>query len=71
MLISFFRYHASRQDLNWVFTTIYPQFLDFFTELNLPGLNIEKAMNEVFSIHNKLRVKQKWGFLSPLVNRFS
>jgi len=66
-----FRYHVSRQDLNWVFSTLYPQFHDFFTELNLPGLNIEKAMNEVFSIHMKQSVKQKWGFLSPIVNRFS
>jgi glycosyltransferase involved in cell wall biosynthesis len=66
-----FRYHVSRRDLNWVFTSLYPQFHEFFTDLNLPGLNIEKAMNEVFSIHMKQRVKQKWGFLSPLVNRFS
>jgi hypothetical protein len=28
-------------------------------------------MSVVFSIHNKLRNKQKWGLLSPLVNRIS
>jgi len=66
-----FRYHVSKHDLKWVFTNLYPQFHDFFTELNLPGLNIEDTMNEVFSIHIKQRVKQKWGFLSPFVNRLS
>jgi glycosyltransferase involved in cell wall biosynthesis len=66
-----FRYYVSKDDLKWVFKNIYPQFHDFFTELNLPGLNIEDTMKEVFSIHIKQRVKQKWGFLSPFVNRFS
>ena len=66
-----FRYHVSKIDLKWVFEILYPQFLAFFKELNLPDLDINKTMKEVFSIHNKILNKQKWGFLSPLVNRIS
>jgi glycosyltransferase involved in cell wall biosynthesis len=66
-----FRYHVSKEDLTWVFKSLHPQFLAFFQELSLPGINIKDTMKEVFSIHNKIRNKQKWGFLSPLVNRIS
>jgi glycosyltransferase involved in cell wall biosynthesis len=66
-----FRYHVSKDDLKWVFETLHPQFLSFFTQLSLPGLDINKTMKEVFSIHNKIQIKQQWGFLSPLVNRIS
>ncbi len=66
-----FRYHVSKEDLKWVFETLHPQFLAFFQVLKLPGLDINDTMREVFSIHNKIRNKQKWGFLSPLVNRIS
>ena len=66
-----FRYHVSKDDLNWVFETLYPQYFDFFQELRLPELNIKDSMREVFSIHTKIRNKQRWGFLSPLINRFS
>jgi hypothetical protein len=66
-----FRYHVSKEDLKWVFETLHPQFLAFFQELKLPGLDINDTMSVVFSIHNKLRNKQKWGLLSPLVNRIS
>ncbi len=66
-----FRYHVSKENLNWVFESLHPKFLAFFQELKLPGLDINDTMSEVFSIHNKVRNKQKWGFLSPLVNRIS
>jgi glycosyltransferase involved in cell wall biosynthesis len=66
-----FRYYISKDDLTWIFETLHPQFLSFFTQLSLPGLDINKTMNQVFSIHNKIRNKQKWGFISPLVNRIS
>ncbi len=66
-----FRYHVSKEDLIWVFETLHPQFFAFFQELRLPGLDINDTMKEVFSIHNKIRNKQKWGFLSPLVNKIS
>jgi glycosyltransferase involved in cell wall biosynthesis len=66
-----FRYNISKEDLNWVFVNLHPQFLAFFQELSLPGLDVNDTMKEVFSVHNKIRNKQKWGFLSPLVNRIS
>jgi glycosyltransferase involved in cell wall biosynthesis len=66
-----FRYHVSKDDLKWVFETLHAQFLSFFTQLSLPGLDINKTMKEVFSIHNKIRNKKKCGFFSPLVNRIS
>jgi glycosyltransferase involved in cell wall biosynthesis len=66
-----FRYYVSKNDLNWVFETLYPQYFDFFQELRLPGLNIKHSMKEVFSIHTKIRNKQKWGLFSFLVNRIS
>lgn len=66
-----FRYHVSKEDLNWVFETLHPQFFVFFQELNLPELDIKDTMKEVFSIHYKIRNKYKWGILSPLVNRIS
>ncbi len=66
-----FRYHVSKEDLKWVFETLHPQFLAFFHELKLPGLDINDTMSVVFSIHNKIRNKQKWGLFSTLVNRIS
>lgn len=66
-----FRYHVSKEDLNWVFETLHPQFFAFFQELSLPELDINNIMKEVFSIHYKIRNKHKWGIFSPLVNRIS
>lgn len=65
-----FRYHVSKENLNWVFETLHPQFLAFFQELRLPGLDINDTMKEVFSNHTKIRNKQRCGLISPLVNRF-
>jgi hypothetical protein len=34
-------------------------------------LDNKKAFAAVFSIHHKLMIRKEWGFLSPLINRFS
>lgn len=64
-----FRYNTSSKDLDWVFGVLRPRFKKFIDELNLEGVNKKDALNEIFSIHKKIRIKQKWGFLSPLINR--
>lgn len=66
-----FRYQFSKNGLNLVLNNLYPKYLEFFQELNLPGLDIKEAMNEVFSIHLKQQIKYKWGFLSPIINFLS
>ena len=63
-----FRYSTSSKDLDWIFGVLRPRFKKFIDELNLEGVNKKDALNEIFSIHNKIRIKQKWGFLSPLIN---
>jgi hypothetical protein len=64
-----FRYYNSKKDIDWVFYVLKPRFQKFLNEINLEGINKKEALNEIFAIHNKIRNKQKWGFLSPLVNR--
>ena len=66
-----FRYNISKSDVKWVFLEVYPRFNDFFNQLDVSGLDKEKAISEVFSIHQKKSVRFKWGFLSPIVNRLS
>ena len=66
-----FRYNISKSDVKWLFLEIYPRFNDFFNQLDVSGLDKEKAFSEVFSIHQKKLVRFKWGFLSPIVNRLS
>ena len=66
-----FRYSTTSKDLEWVFGVLRPRFKKFLDELNLEGVNKKDALNDIFSIHNKIRIKQKWGFLSPLINRIS
>lgn len=66
-----FRYNISKSDVKWVFQELYPRFTDFFNQLDITGLDKEKALSEVFSLHKKKLVRFKWGFLSPLVNRLS
>jgi glycosyltransferase involved in cell wall biosynthesis len=66
-----FRYNTSSKDLDWIFSVLRPRFKKFIDDLNLEGVNKEYALNEIFSIHNKIRIKQKCGFLSPLINRIS
>ena len=66
-----FRYNTSPKDLEWVFGHLRPRFKKFIDELNLEGVNKKDALNVIFSIHSKIRVKQKWGFLAPLINRIS
>jgi hypothetical protein len=66
-----FRYNTSSKDLEWVFSVLQPRFVIFLDKINLEGINKKQALNEIFSIHTKIRNKQRWGFLSPLVNRFS
>jgi hypothetical protein len=62
-------YNISKSDVKWVFLKLYPRFKDFFNQLDVSGLDKEKALSEVFSIHQKKLVRLKWGFLSPIVNR--
>lgn len=64
-----FRYSTTSKDLEWVFGVLRPRFKKFIDELNLEGVNKKDALNYIFSIHNRIRIKQKWGFLSPLINR--
>lgn len=66
-----FRYNISKSDVKWVFLEVYPRFNDFFNQLDVSGLDTEKALSEVFSIHQKKLVRFKWGFISPIVNRLS
>jgi hypothetical protein len=66
-----FRYYNSKKDMDWVFYVLKPRFQKFLNKINLEGINKKEALNEIFAIHNKIRNKQKWGFLSPLVNRLS
>jgi glycosyltransferase involved in cell wall biosynthesis len=66
-----FRYFITSKDLDWIFGVLRPRFKKFIDELNLEGVNKKDALNNIFSIHNKIRIKQKWGILSPLINRIS
>jgi hypothetical protein len=66
-----FRYNTSSKDIEWIFSILKPRFEFFLDKVNLNGLNKQFVLNEIFYVHNKIRIKQKWGFLSPLVNRIS
>lgn len=66
-----FRYNISKSDVKWVFQELYPRFTDFFNQLDVSGLDKEKALSELFSLHKKKLVRFKWGFLSSIVNRLS
>jgi len=66
-----FRYQVSKKDIDWVFETLYPRFYEFIDAINLEGLDKNILINEIFSVYKKKRIKHQWGFLSPLINRFS
>jgi glycosyltransferase involved in cell wall biosynthesis len=66
-----FRYNTSSKDLDWVFGVIRPRFKKFIDILNLKGIDKEHALSEIFAIHNKIRFKKSFGFLSPLINQIS
>jgi glycosyltransferase involved in cell wall biosynthesis len=66
-----FRYQVSKKDIDWIFNILHPLFSNFIDNINIQGLNKTLLMNEIFSVHKKKRVKQKWRFLSPLINRIA
>jgi hypothetical protein len=66
-----FRYQVSNEDLKWIKDELMPLFRLFFEKLAWQNLDNKKAFAAVFSIHHKLMIRKKWGFLSPLINRFT
>jgi glycosyltransferase involved in cell wall biosynthesis len=66
-----FRYQVSNEDLKWIKVELMPLFLLFFEKLAWQNLDNKKAFAAVFSIHHTLIIRKKWGFISPLINRFN
>ncbi len=66
-----FRYKISKNDINYVFEVLYPRFTQFFTGLDFSESDQKSIMSEIFSVHTKLQIRHKWGFLSPVINRFN
>jgi glycosyltransferase involved in cell wall biosynthesis len=66
-----FRYQVANEDLIWIQDELMPLFGLFFKKLAWQNLDNKKAFSAVFSIHHKLMIRKKWGFISPLINRFN
>jgi glycosyltransferase involved in cell wall biosynthesis len=66
-----FRYQVSNEDLKWIKDELMPLFRLFLEKLAWQNLDNKKAFTAVFSIHHKLIIRKKWGFVSPLINRFN
>jgi glycosyltransferase involved in cell wall biosynthesis len=66
-----FRYQVANEDLKWIKDELMPLFRLFFEKLAWQNLDNKKAFAAVFSIHHKLMIRKKWGFLSPLINQLS
>ncbi len=66
-----FRYQVANEDLIWIKEELMPLFGLFFEKLAWQDLDNKKAFAAVFSIHHKLMIRKKWGFVSPLINQFS
>jgi hypothetical protein len=66
-----FRYQVANEDLIWIQDELMPLFGLFFKKLAWQNLDNKKAFSAVFSIHHKLMIRKKWGFMSPLINRFN
>jgi glycosyltransferase involved in cell wall biosynthesis len=66
-----FRYHVSKSDVNYAFEVLYPRFTQFLTGLNFSDSDQKVILSEIFSVHTKLHIRYKWGFLSPFINRFN
>ena len=66
-----FRYKVSKNDINYVFEVLYPRFTQFFTGLDFSESDQKAILSEIFSVHTKLQISHKWGFLSPVINRFN
>lgn len=66
-----FRYKVSKNDVNYVFEVLYPRFTQFFTGLDFSESDQKAILSEIFSVHTKLQIRHKWGFLSPVINRFN
>jgi glycosyltransferase involved in cell wall biosynthesis len=65
-----FRYHVSRNDIKYAFEVLYPRFTQFLAELDFSDSDQKAILSELFSVHTKLQIRYKWGFLSPVINRF-
>ncbi len=66
-----FRYHVSINDIKYAFEVLYPRFSQFLTELDFSVYDQKAILSEIFSVHTKLQIRYKWGFLSPVINRFN
>jgi glycosyltransferase involved in cell wall biosynthesis len=66
-----FRYQVANEDLKWIKDELMPLFRLFFEKLAWQNLDRKKAFSAVFSIHHKLLIRKRWGFVSPLINRFN
>jgi glycosyltransferase involved in cell wall biosynthesis len=66
-----FRYQVANEDLKWIKDELIPLFGLFFEKLAWQNLDNKKAFAAVFSIHHTLIIRKKWGFISPLINRFN
>jgi glycosyltransferase involved in cell wall biosynthesis len=66
-----FRYHVTDEDLMWIINELMPMFSVFFEKLAWQGLDSQKAHATVFSIHQKLINRKKWGIVAPLINQLS
>jgi len=64
-----FRYRYSNEDINWVLRDIYPYFTDFFVRLDYK-MSLQKAcVKKVFMRHLKVKNKQSYGILTPIINK--
>jgi len=66
-----FRYNVSRNDIKYAFEVLYPRFSQFLTGLDFSDSDQKAILSEIFSVHTKLHIRYKWGFLSPVINRFN
>jgi glycosyltransferase involved in cell wall biosynthesis len=66
-----FRYNVSRNDIKYAFEVLYPRFSQFLTGLDFSDSDQKAILSEIFSVHTKLQIRYKWGFLSPFINRFN
>lgn len=66
-----FRYYYTSDDLIWVEQELMPLFKQFIALLPLAEHDKKNALSHIFYVHKKLINKKKWGFISPLINKFS
>ena len=64
-----FRYLNSKNEIHFLFKYIYPHFQNFFQEISNSKKQQDASLRAVFNKHYMVRNKQRWGILSPLINR--